>query len=371
MRWCKKCVLPDTRPNLKLGKDGICNACKSHGLKEDIDWNERLNALKRIVRTAKSKCRDYDCLIPVSGGKDSTWQVVKCLELGLKPLALTWRPPGRTEIGQKNLDNLRQLGVDHIDYSINPRVEAEFMLESLRRLGSTGIPMHMALFNIPTRMAFKLDIPLIVWGENSAAEYGSVDDEDTGHRLDSQWVRRYGVTQGTTAKDWVTGSMSTSDLAVYKSVEDKELDEKNIFAIFLGYYLKWDPQETKRVAIQNGFKIADKPKTGFYEFADIDDKFISVHHWLKWYKFGFSRLHDNLSLEIRNGRITREEAKDIIKEAGDTTPHEDIEEFCLFAGISYSEFMKICERHRNHNIWQQIGDQWVIPDYIIDEWDWA
>tara|TARA_Y100001933_G_scaffold265164_1_gene336235 strand:+ start:10104 stop:11219 length:1116 start_codon:yes stop_codon:yes gene_type:complete len=371
MRWCRKCVLPDTRPNLLIGEDGICNACKNHKIKEVIDWESRLSSLKKLVKNVKEKDKEYDCLIPVSGGKDSTWQVLKCLELGLKPLTVTWRTPGRTSIGQQNLDNLRNLGVDHIDYSINPKVEAKFMINTLKKLGTTAIPMHLALFNIPTKIAYKFDIPLIVWGENSAAEYGNVEERDIGHRLDSSWIKRYGVTHGTKASDWVSGNLTKKELTAYESIEDKDLDKGGIFGIFLGYYLKWDPLETKRVAVENGFRIAKQAKTGLYNFADIDDNFISIHHWMKWYKFGFTRLHDNLSIEIRNGRITRDEAIKIIKNTGDTTPREDIDEFCQFTKISSKEFWDICEKFRNDEIWSRYNDKWQIKNYIIKDWIWT
>ena len=110
MKWCSNCVLPDTRPNLIIEEDGICNACHNHESKEIIDWQRRNESLRKIVESAKRRAKDYDCLIPVSGGKDSTWQVVKCLELGLKPLTLTWRPPVEQRSVKKNLDNLRRRG---------------------------------------------------------------------------------------------------------------------------------------------------------------------------------------------------------------------------------------------------------------------
>lgn len=130
MRYCRSCVLPDTRPNLRLNAEGICNACATHGTRPAIDWAAREQALRRLITGARQKTRRYDCVIPVSGGKDSTWQVVKCLEYGLTPLAVTWRTPARTPIGQRNLDNLVALGVDHIDYQISPKVERRFMLKA-------------------------------------------------------------------------------------------------------------------------------------------------------------------------------------------------------------------------------------------------
>ena len=166
MRYCARCVLPDSRPNLTFDGEGVCDACRNHARKDVIDWAARRDRFRSVVEAARSNSSGYDCIVPVSGGKDSTWQVVTCLDHGLKPLAVTWRPPGRTAIGQRNLDNLIRLGVDHIDYSVDPRVEKEFMWAAFDRFGSTAVPMHMALFSIPLTLAVRLSIPLVVWGEN-------------------------------------------------------------------------------------------------------------------------------------------------------------------------------------------------------------
>ena len=375
MKWCSSCLLPDTRPNLVIGGDHICNACKSHGDKKAIDWASRENQLETVVTTAKGRARPngYDCLIPVSGGKDSTWQTVKCLELGLKPLAVTWKTPGRTEIGKRNLENLISLGVDHVDWQISPQVEARFMMKAFERFGATAIPMHMALFNIPLMLAVRLSIPLVVWGENSAFEYGAADDADTGFALDHDWLRTYGVTHGTVAADWVDDALSAKDLAAYFGPSIDDMIAAGTRAIFLGYYLPWDPIETKRVAEQHGF-LADSqgPRTGYYDFADIDDDFISIHHWMKWYKFGFTRLFDNLSLEIRNGRLTRDKALEILRHTGIQTPIEDIKKFCSFAGVEPEHFFAIAETFRSADVWARREDGiWYIPEFLLPDWQWT
>jgi N-acetyl sugar amidotransferase len=371
MRYCRSCILPDTRPNLVIGDDGICNACASHSTKRVIAWQAREQAFESVVANAKARSRGYDCVIPVSGGKDSTWQVVKCLEAGLKPLAVTWRPPGRTAIGQRNLDNLISLGVDHIDYSISPEVERRFTFEALKRFGSTAIPMHLAIFAIPARIAVRFGIPLIVWGENSAFEYGGREEERTGFRLDAAWLKRHGVTHGTSARDWISPELPERDLTPYFGPSEEELDAAGTLAVFLGYYFEWDPDKTREVAQAHGF-AADTagPRTGLYDYADIDDDFISVHHWLKWYKFGFTRLFDNLSLEIRNGRMTREEAVALVRARGDDTPHEDIDKLCAFLRVSRNQFVEVCETFRNLEIWQRDGGSWKISGFLVPEWRW-
>ncbi len=372
MKYCTRCILPDTRPNILLDEEGVCNACRAHDTKPNIDWSSRDATFREVVCNAQSRSHGYDCLIPVSGGKDSTWQVVKCLEYGLNPLAVTWKTPARTVIGAENLANLVNLGVDHIDYQVNPKVEKKFMLEALEKYGSTAIPMHMALFSIPLKLAIKLNIPLVVWGENSAFEYGATEDELTGFRLDNRWLKTYGVTHGTTAQDWVSKKLTEKELTPYFGPTDEELVQAKVNAIFLGYYFQWDPEMSADVARKHGFKSrSDGPKTGYYDFADIDDDFISIHHCVKWYKFGFTRLFDNLSLEIRNGRMTREQAIDVIRSRGVDLPLEDIRKFCVFVGISEERFFEIAETFRNPSIWTRRNNIWMMQDFLIANWKWS
>jgi N-acetyl sugar amidotransferase len=372
MKYCTNCILPDSRPGIIIEGNGVCNACNNFSItKSTIDFVKREEQFLEVVRKAKLKSTGYDCIIPVSGGKDSTWQVVKCLEYGLNILAVTWKTPGRTGIGQENLENLVSLGVDHIDYTISPKVEKKFMLKAFEKYGSTAIPMHMAMFAIPPKIAASFSIPLIVWGENSAFEYGTDDEALTGFKIDSNWLKKFGVTNGTSAEDWISEDLTKKELTPYFSLNDNQIDEAGINAIFLGYYFNWDVETSLAVAKDNGFKVSDKAKTGIYNYADIDDDFISIHHFLKWYKFGITRSFDNLSLEIRNKRISREEAVNRLASFGDETPYEDIRKFCKFVGITEHRFFEISEKFRNKEIWKKIDGVWEIPNYINEGQVWT
>lgn len=373
MRYCSRCILPDTRPALQIGPDGVCSACRAHTeRRQSVDWPRREKEFKALVESVRRRTgRGYDCVIPVSGGKDSTWQVVVALQHGLNPLAVTWKPPARTEIGRQNLENLIRLGVDHIDFQINPEVERKFLLKSLARLGSTAIPMHLALFSIPLSIAVRWEVPLVIWGENSADEYVGEGAQGRGAVLDASWIKRYGVTQGTTAKDWVSEELTEKELTPYFAPSPEELRALGVLAIFLGHYFRWDPATSLEVAKAHGFRVRQAgPKTGYYPYADIDDDFISIHHFLKWYKFGFTRTFDNLSLEIRNGRVTREEALRILRERGDETPHEDIAGFCHFVGITVESFFEMVEPFRNREIWIPENGSWRLKDFLIPDWNW-
>jgi N-acetyl sugar amidotransferase len=362
--------LPNSRPNLEIDESGNCN-CSFSDDSRQIDWDFRASEFDQIVAEIKALGLPYDCLIPVSGGKDSTWQVIKALEVGLKPLCVTWRTPARNSLGQRNLDNLISLGVDHIDISVNPKVEKSFTLKAFEKYGSPVIPMHMAIHAIPMNVALEKRIPIILWGENSATEYGG-DDAYKGTEISRAWLQKYGVTFGTTAEDWVCDSLSLHDLSVYTWPSEKALSDASIRAVFLGEFYKWDPRKTAAIAKEYGFEEATEALVGQYTFADVDDAFLmAIHHWMKWYKFGITRSWDNLSLDIRAGVLSRDDALEAIKNIGDETPYEAIENFCEYVGISSSRFFEIAERFRNHDIWTKKNGVWEIEGFILPEIDWC
>ncbi|RVU38547.1 N-acetyl sugar amidotransferase [Hwanghaeella grinnelliae] len=375
MRYCIRCILPDTRPGLTIDDEGVCSACRGHEDKEfHIDWPARKRAFEALVADAKDRSSGYDCIVPVSGGKDSWYQIIKAQEYGLNVLAVTWRTPARTEIGQQNLDNMiSRLGVDHIDYTINPDVERRFMKTAFEKVGATGLPMHMALFVIPIRFALKLRIPLIIWGENAQLEYGGGKDERLATDLDREWLAKHGCLQSTNAADWVgEEDLTEADLAAYSLGDTGEAAaEFKLESVFLGSFFKWNSFENARIASEHGFESnAGHLKTGTWEFADIDCRFISLHHFLKWYKFGITRSFDNLSVQIRMGMTTREEAIEIIRQKGWEAPHDDIKAFCAFQGLPEEWFWQVCESFRNPAIWHRESDIWKIRGFLIEDWAW-
>jgi hypothetical protein len=246
------------------------------------------------------------------------------------------------------------------------------MYEALVRVGSPAVPMHLALFSIPLSMAVRCGTPLVIWGENSAFEYGGEEELRHGFEMTESWLRQHGCAFGTSAADWVGPRLTLRDLAPYAPPSDAALKAAGVRAVFLGGYFPWDPLMSYQVAAAHGFRAdASGPRTGLYDFADIDDEFISIHHFLKWYKFGFTRLFDNLSLEIRCGRLSRDGAIQRIREAGDQTPHADIRRFCDYIGITQERFYEIIEPFRNRSIWTRRDGAWVIEDFLVPEWSWT
>tara|TARA_Y100000588_G_scaffold390032_1_gene494361 strand:+ start:3595 stop:4737 length:1143 start_codon:yes stop_codon:yes gene_type:complete len=375
LRYCAKCILPHTRPGISLDKDGICSACRGHLDKiNNIDWNSRGRQFDKLIAWAKRKANTYDCIVPVSGGKDSWYQVEKAQKYGLKILCVTWKTPGRTDIGQQNLDGMiAKLGVDHIDFTINPDIERKFMVAAFEKKGATAIPMHMALFSIPMRLAVQSRIPLIIWGENPQLEYGGPKKDRLVTDLNQEWINKYGVTNGTKIEDWVgVNGLTNQDLTGYSLPSAGDLNLFQPKSIFLGSYFRWNSFENAKIAKDYGFKSEQADlKTGSWHFADIDCHFISLHHFLKWYKFGFLRSFDHLSIEIRYGLINRSEAIEKLETIGFQQPVEDVKRFCHFANKNVHWFWDVAERFRNKTIWKLQAGEWKIPGFIAKNWNWS
>lgn len=368
MNYCKKCVQPDTRPGIFLDKNGVCSACKGHDEKmSKIDWNSRAEELKMILKTYRKSDGCYDCLIPVSGGKDSTYQVYKIKEeFGLNPLAVTYKYADRTTLGQNNLDNLREMGVDHIEIAPNPIAEKKFIKKALIEAGDPCLPDHMGIFAAGLRVAVAYKIPLIIWGENSQLEYGGSATDRNNPYLDSDWLKIHGCLQGKSPEDWVDDDLTLREMASFRFPTNKEMSDAKISSIFLGYYYSWDPLENYKIAASVGFKKADDgPKMGLYDFADLDSTNIIIHHYIKWLKFGMTRLNDNISVEIRNGRMTREVGVKILKSTPERVPIQEIKILCEYLSITEGEFWDILEKFRNKDIWKldETG-QWHIKHYL-------
>ena len=371
-RYCQRCILPDTRPGVRLDPDGICNGCRNAERKARIDWDARARAFDRLVANTRARKGSYDCIIPVSGGKDSHWQVLTCLEHGLHPLCVTYAYPGRTAHGEANLRNLVGLGVDHLDLRVNPEVERRFIAKAFRRTGISGLASHMGVYTFPIKLAVQMDIPLVIYGENSAFEYGTEDESLVGEQVDRRWLEAFGVTAGTTMEDWVDEDLRRRDLEIYALPPDEVLAAKGVRALFLGWYFPWDPLRSFEIARAHGFEARPVgARVGHLDYVNIDDDLIAVHHHAKWPKFGITRTWDTLSVEIRMGRMDRATAIQALRERGDETPHDDIRLFCDYVGMDTTEYFEVLERFRNREIWTRTDGRWEIEGFLVPDFPWA
>ncbi len=328
-------------------------------------------AFEELADDAKSRATTYDCVIPISGGKDSYWQVVTCLEHGLRPLGVTYVYPGRSAPGKRNLQRLVELGLDHLELCVNPDVERRFIAKAFHTTGTSGLVAHMAIYAWPLQVAVAYGAPLVVYGENSAFEYGTEDDSLIGASVDRKWLARFGVTGDTTAEDWMDDELSARDLVPFRRPSDDEIAARGLKAVFLGHFFPWDPERSLEIARRHGFEArAEGPRVGHYDYVNIDDDMIGVHHHPKWHKFGITRSWDTVSMEIRAGRMTREDAIEVLREHGAETPWPDIEVFCDYVGVSESQYFATLERFRNREIWSRRDGRWVIDGFLIPDFTW-
>ncbi|MBL8994139.1 MAG: N-acetyl sugar amidotransferase, partial [Spirochaetia bacterium] len=202
--FCRNCVMPHTKPDLHLDDEGICNACRSYEKRKEVDWTARKQELLTIVDRYKSKnAGNWDCIVPVSGGKDSTYQVIRMLQLGLNPLCVTATTCDLSEIGRKNIQNIKEMGVDYVEFSTNPVVRRKLNRIGLTQVGDISWPEHAGIFTIPVRAAVQFNIPLIVWGENSQNEYGGPAAASDNQVLTRRWLEEFGGLLGLRVSDLI------------------------------------------------------------------------------------------------------------------------------------------------------------------------
>ena len=367
MRYCKKCLYPDTKPQIIFNDEGICSACVNHDKKEIIDWDKKRQEFQDILDKYKSRNKtNYDCIIPVSGGKDSHYQtyVIK-KEFGLNPLVINFHPHDQTELGKKNLENLKKIGVDCIEFSPNPEVYLKLARFGLKELGDFQWPEHLGIFTIPVQMAVKLNIPLIIWGENPQLEYGQPTDVNKDTILDKEWNEKNGgyFLDKIKPKDMVKYGFQLDELRPYIYPTDEEIRKVGVTGVFLGSYLKWDIFKQLDIVKKIGFKESVDKKEGTYDgWENLDVYFTVFHDYFKFLKYGFGRATDHASIEIRYGRITREEGLELVKNNEGKIPRQYLKEFLEFADISMDEFLEICSKFTNKKIFKVDDEQNIIQD---------
>ncbi len=352
MKICAQCVMPATKPDLHFDGNGMCDACQSQKSKnKTIDWEKRKKEFLVIIEKYKTHS-DYDCVIGVSGGKDSTYQVLKTLELGLNPLCICFEPTIPTEVGRKNLENLNDLGVDLIHVKRNPIVYKKLAKEAFIRTGDNEWQNHLGIFTTVPKFAVNFNIPLIIWGESPQIEYGGPASSKTRNTLDRQWLEEFGGLLGNRVSDMIgVDDLTKKDLALYYYANDKDINKVGVTGLFLGYYFKWDLREILKKVQKHGFQVSEKPiETTYENFENLDCYSNHLHDYLKYVKYGFGRATDNACLDIRLGYITRKQGVRLVNKYDGRLPKKAIKEYLNYTGFTQKEFDKIVDSYTNKRI---------------------
>jgi N-acetyl sugar amidotransferase len=355
MRYCRKCLFPDTKPDLSFDVEGVCDACRSAEVKHaGVDWAARRQELVDVLDRYRNRTgANYDCVIPVSGGKDSTYQVhVIKDELGLKPLCVCWHPCQRTDLGWKNLDNLNRMGVDLVEVRANPHVYRKLAREGFIRVGDMEWPEHVGIFTAPVRVAVSYRIPMLVWGENSQNEYGGPAHARRAKMLDRRWLEEFGGLLGLRVEDFIgVDGLTAQDLLPWTYPSDEDLAAVGVTGIFLGYFLKWDARRQLEIVKKLGFQALHEPVEQTYlDYENVDCKYIALHDYLKWLKYGFGRSTDHVGIDIRNGRITREEAVRLVRKHEGRVPRKYLRDFLDAAEMTEAEFFRVLDKFTNTSL---------------------
>ncbi|MEK7463292.1 MAG: N-acetyl sugar amidotransferase [Patescibacteria group bacterium] len=345
LRRCARCTLPETHETIIFDGEGVCNICRAAETKKDvIDWNKRKQELKKIVEQYKGT-GDYDCIVPFSGGKDSTftlWYIVK--ELGMKPLVVSFDHGFyRPRVLENNERTLRKLGVDFLKFRSDWKLVRKLMLESLKRKGDFDWHAHVGTFAYPMQVAVRFGIPLIFWGESSA-EYTAYYNYDEIEEVDERRNNRLN-NLGITAEDMVGflgGEVTMREMAPYVYPPLKDLMALGVKSVCLGSFIPWDVKKQSEI-INNelgwlGDQVEGVPP--IYPYEKIEYQLQGQRDYIKFIKRGYARATHLTSIDIRNGRMAREEAKKLIEQYEGKRP-QSLDFLLKILGITEDEFRKI------------------------------
>lgn len=368
LKYCCRCVMPHTKPDLHIDEEGVCNACRAYEQRHEVDWDARRKELMSLLERYRRNGSNWDCIVPVSGGKDSTYQVIRMLQLGLNPLCVTSSTCDLSEIGRKNIENLKRLGVDHFEFSPNPLVRAKLNRIGLTEVGDIAWPEHVGIFTIPVRAAVQFNVPLIVWGENSQNEYGGPAAAAKDNVLTRRWLEEFGGLLGLRVADLsATYGIEPRHLLPYQYPSDEELQRVGVTGLFLGHYLPWDGLSNALIAQANGFHSFDRCVEGsMVNYENLDNHQHGIHDYFKFLKFGFSRATDIACLHVRRGRISRQDALEIVRRHDGKYPWtylgKSLADILDPLEMTVAEFDRVCDQFTNKRIFKRDGSGALLRD---------
>lgn len=385
--FCKRCVMSNQRPasmpefkhtgghehkSMYIDKDGICDACRYADTKENINWKAREEELLKLLDEHRRKDGYYDCVVPGSGGKDSAYAAhILKYKYGMHPLTVTWPPILYTDIGWKNFRNWIEVGgFDNITFKPNGSAMKILTNLSIERLLHPFQTFILGQKNIVPKIAAKYGVPLIFYGENEA-EYGNpVADNSTSLRDKSYYAMRdlsNVYLGGASIPELIEKyKLSLNELSAFLPMDYKELEKANLMIHYLGYYLKWTPQEAYYYAAENtGFQANPVRTEGTYsKYNSLDDRIDGFHYYTTFIKFGIGRATYDASQEIRNRHLTREEGVALVKRFDGEFPEKYFKEVMEYIGMRPEHFLQLCDKFRSSHLWKKEDGKWCLRHQV-------
>lgn len=391
VKFCRSCVISNQRPSsaveykktkdakqetIGFGDEGVCDACRYNVEKEkQIDWAMREKGLIELLDKHRRNDGGYDVIVPGSGGKDSafTSHILK-YKYGMNPLTVTWSPHKYTDIGWKNFENWVHVGgMDNILFTPNGRLHRYLTRQAFLNLLHPFQPFIVGQRIIGPLMAEKFGVKLVMYGENQA-EYGNNPKENFKPTMDRKFFSSGNpeemVLGGRSVKDIVSeGEFTLNDFTPYMPLSADSLERKGVEVHYLGYYLKWDPQECYYYAVENtGFQANSERTEGTYsKYSSIDDQIDMFHYYTTLIKFGIGRATYDAAQEIRNSKITREEGLQLVRKYDQEFPKKYFKEFLEYISVTEKEFHAIVDKFRSPHLWVNENDEWKLRHTVWHE----
>ena len=318
---CSRCLMPNTRPDTDF-VNGVCSACLFHDEQKSIDWSVREADLIALLERQKPNGSGYDCIVASSGGKDSTAQALDLISMGVRPLLVTATTCMLTDIGHFNIQNLARYA-STIEVTPNQDVRARLNYLGLTLVGDISWPEHVAIFTTPLRMAVSLGIPLVFYGENPQAAYGGPIGAQEARQMTQRWVSEFGGFLGLRASDMIgLQNISFTDMLEYMPPNEARVRKLGCEMHFLGQYLgPWDSRRNADIAIAAGMRAKLPSSSNWWNFENLDNAMTGLHDYMMHKKYGYGRACPQLSVDIRNGLMTRAAALEELLHIGCRFPH--------------------------------------------------
>lgn len=366
LRWCSNCLAMSTRPRISFDERGWCNACVWSEKKKILDWDLRLKELRALLDKYRRNDGTFDCLVPVSGGKDGSYVAYNLKhKYGMNPLAVTVTPALPLKLGDKNLRAFVESGYNHI--SINPAYEA---IRTLNKTGfiEMGFPYYGWLIAIHTaviRVAINFGIGFLCYGEDGEVEYGGSTETAKNPIYDVHYQKKIYL-EGGYDKVLTASGLSDDDLYFLRFPDDSELDEQAIELTHWSYFENWDPYRNYLVAKEHcGLAESDDTNSGtFTNFSQNDQALYALHTYLMYLKYGFGRANQDACIEVRRCAMQRQQAVNLVRLYDGLYPEQFLDQYLEYYQMSQTEFDAVLDRYANKELFEKVDGRWK-PRFIV------
>ena len=362
--WCQNCLNMSTRPRIAFDARGWCNACQWMEEKNAMDWEPRQTELVELLNQHRTNDGHFDCIVPVSGGKDGSYVAYMLKEkYNMNPLTITVKPALSLDIGDQNLSNFIQSGFNHIHISCNPVV-----LDRLNKYGfiEKGFPYYGWLIAIMTaviKTAVNFKIPLIFYGEDGEVEYGGSTESKHKALYDIEYMKRVYLEGGhekVFERIKQDGDISEADLSFFHFPKDEEVSEVGLSFTHWSYFEPWDSYRNYVVAKEQCGLIEKEEgnQDTFTNFSQNDQALYALHAYLMYLKFGFGRATQDAGIEIRRGSMTRDQALNLVKMYDNAYPYDLIDTYLTYYDMTKKEFDDVLDTYANKQLFEKIDGVW-------------